>query len=111
MSKLKLYAVIMGVGAAIGIIVAEIWRHKVRDDSYLNYPPPPRGSELGAADGDRSGGWMRGAANRLWMPLAASAKRDLARLRRSRAGAPRPSVGARAPAKAQPDAVPPLSAT
>jgi hypothetical protein len=111
MNKLKLYAVIMGIGAAIGITVAEMWRRKVRDDSYLNYLPPPRESELGPADGDRSGGRMRGAANRLWMPLASSAKRDLTRLRRIRAGAPKPSAGAPAPADAQPDAVPPVSAT
>ena len=111
MSKLKMYAVIMGVGAAIGITVAEMWRRKVRDDSYLNYLPPPRESELGPADGDRSGGRMRGAANRLWMPLAASARKDLTRRRRIRAGAPRPGAGAPASPEAQPDGVPPVSAT
>ena len=111
MSKLKLYAVMIGVGAAIGITVAEMWRRKVRDDSYLNYLPPPRESELAPADGDRSGGRMRGAANRLLTPLAASANRDFTRLRRFRAGAPSPSAGAPVQAEAQPDAVPPVSAT
>jgi hypothetical protein len=110
MSKLKLYAVIMGVGAAIGITVAEMWRRKVRHDSYLNYLPPPRESESEPTVGGRSGGRMRGAANRMWMPVATSAKRDLTRLRRIRVGAPRPCGGAPAPAEPQPDAVP-LSAT
>jgi hypothetical protein len=111
MNKLKLYAAIMGIGAAIGITVAEMWRRKVRDDSYLNYLPSPREGEFGSADGDRSGGRVREAANRLWMPLASSAKRDLTRVRRIRAGAPKPSAGAPAPAEEQPDAVPAESAT
>jgi hypothetical protein len=111
MSKLKLYAAIMGVGAAIGITVAEMWRRNVRHDSYLNYLPPPREGESELAVGGRSGGRMRGAANRLWMPVATSAKRDLTRFRRIRVGAPRPNAGAPAPAEAQPDAVPPVSAT
>jgi hypothetical protein len=111
MSRLKLYAVILGVGAAIGITVAEMWRRKVRHDSYLNYLPQPRESESEPADGDRLGGRMRGAANRLWMPVATSAKRDLTHLRRIRVGAPRPCAGAPAPAEVQPDAVPPVSAT
>jgi hypothetical protein len=32
MDKLKLYAVVMGIGAVIGITVAEIWRRKMRHD-------------------------------------------------------------------------------
>jgi hypothetical protein len=97
MDKLKLYAVVMGIGAVIGITVAEIWRRKMRHDSYLNYLPPPRDRDGAPTDSDRSGGRMREVANRVWSPVAASAKSDWARLRRIRAGAPRPSIGAPAP--------------
>ena len=48
MDKLKLYVVVMGIGAVLGVTVAEIWRRRMRDDSYLNYLPPPRDRE-GAA--------------------------------------------------------------
>lgn len=107
MDKLKPYAVVMGIGAVIGIMVAEIWRRKMRDDSYLNYLPPPR--DGASADKDRSGGRVRAAANRVWSPLAASAKRDWTRLQqRVSPWTPRPSISAPAPPENQPDApVPP----
>jgi hypothetical protein len=113
MDKLKLYAVVMGIGAVLGVTVAEIWRRRMRDDSYLNYLPPPRDREGAATDSDRSGGRMRGAANRVWSPVAASARSDWARLRRIRAGAPRPGIGAPAPPEEQPDAAvpPPVAPT
>ena len=85
MDKLKLYTVVMGIGAAIGITVAEIWRRKMRHDSYLNYLPPPRDRDGASTDSDPSGGRMRQVANRVWSPVAASAKSDWARLRRIRA--------------------------
>jgi hypothetical protein len=113
MDKLKLYAVVMGIGAVLGVTVAEIWRRRMRDDSYLNYLPPPRDREGAATDSDRSGGRMRVAANRVWSPVAASARSDWARLRRIRAGAPRPGIGAPAPPEEQPDAAvpPPVAPT
>jgi hypothetical protein len=103
MNRLKLYAVVMGIGAVIGITVAEIWRRKVRDDSYLNYLPPPR--DGAPTDRDHSSGRVRAAANRVWSPLASSAKSDWARLQqRISPWAPRPSIRAPAPPEKQPDA-------
>ena len=112
MDKLKLYAVVMGIGAVIGITAAEIWRRKMRHDSYLNYLPPPRDRDGSSTDSDRSGGRMCKVANRLLSPVAASAKSDWAGLRRIRAGAPRPSIGAPAAPEEQPDApMPPVPPT
>jgi hypothetical protein len=113
MDTLKRYAVVMGIGAALGITVAEIWRRKMRNDSYLNYLPPPRDDDA-QTDSDRPGGGrVRAAANRVWSALAGSAKSDWARLQqRVSPWAPRPSISAPAPPENQPDApVPPGPAT
>jgi hypothetical protein len=104
--KLKLYAALMGYGAVLGITVAEIWRRKVHHDSYLNYLPPPREREAPPADKERSDGRMRGAANRLWSPVTASANEQLTRLRRIRTGAPRSTAGAPVPPEEPPASAP-----
>jgi hypothetical protein len=112
MGKLKPYAVTLCVGAAAGVTIAETWRRKVHHDSYLNYlPPPVRDGETAIADEARSGGRLRGAADRLWLPVAASAKKDWMRTRRVRAGAPRPRAGDAPPAEVPPDAAPPATAS
>lgn len=98
MDKLKLYAVLMGIGAVLGITVAEIWRRKVRNDSYLNYLPPPVDRDATPTPKHPAGGRMREAANRVWSPIAASANADLARARRRiRTGPFGPSIGAPVP--------------
>src|SRR5215207_3661433 len=94
---LKQYAFLMGLGAVIAITLAEMWRRRVHDDSYMNYLPPiPEASNREASDAS-SGGRVRGASGRLWSPVAASARADLARLRRVRAGAPPPGASPSAP--------------
>jgi hypothetical protein len=107
--KLKLYAVLMAYGAVLGITVAEIWRRKVHHDSYLNYLPPPSEREASPADNARSDGRMRGAANRLWSPVTASANEHLTRLRRVRTGAPRPTAGASVQTEEEPPASAPTT--
>jgi hypothetical protein len=91
MRKLKVYAVILGIGAVLGIAIAETWRRRMLHDSYANYLPPqlPRGDSAPAPE-PRSSGRVRGAASRVWRPVAASARVDVIRVRRIRAGAPRP---------------------
>jgi hypothetical protein len=78
----------------IGVTLAESWRRAVYHDSYANYLPNTADGDDVSADAEESGGPARRAANRLWAPVAASAKRDWSRLQRMRAGAPRPSAGA-----------------
>jgi len=96
-NKLKLYATLMGVGAVMGITVAELWRRNVHHDSYLDYLPPTLESKGPPADGERSGGRMHGATSRLWSPVAASANEQVTRLRRIRSGAARPAAGTPVP--------------
>jgi hypothetical protein len=95
--NLKAYALMMGLGAVIGITIAEGWRRAVHHDSYADYLPPVAEREAESAETNRPEGRMRAAANRLWSPVAATAGRDLTRLRRVRAGAPKPTVDATAP--------------
>jgi hypothetical protein len=98
MGKLKFYAVVMGIGAVLGITVAEIWRRKVRHDSYLSYLPPPGDRDATPTPDHHARGRMRQAANRVWSPVADSATTDWARVRRrlrtgpfgTRIGAPVP---------------------
>ena len=90
MGKLKRYAVVLGIGAVLGITIAETWRRKVLHDSYANYLPPPPAEREGATADGPSPASVRGAAKRLWFPVAASAREELMRIRRIRAGAPRP---------------------
>jgi hypothetical protein len=78
----------MAAGVLIGITIAEGWRRAALHDSYANYLP------AAATDGDMAPDetpprTARRAVNRLWSPIAASAKRDLARLRHSRSDAAR----------------------
>jgi hypothetical protein len=95
MGKLKRFAIVLAIGAALGIAGAEVWRRTVLHDSYVNYLPPPLESEDGngtaGADGAPATGHVRRAANRLWSPVSASARLDLSRVRRIRAHAPRPA--------------------
>jgi hypothetical protein len=82
--------VVLGIGAALGIWAAEMWRRRMLHDSYANYLPPPRESETPEASGGRPAGRVRGAVHRVWTPVAASARRDVIHVRRMRAGAPAP---------------------
>jgi hypothetical protein len=103
MRKLKLYAVILGIGAILGIALAETWRRKMLHDSYTNYLPPPPEEEVAPAPDARPGGRVRGVAKGVWRPVAASARADVIRVRRIRAGAPRPVAEARGGPEAQAD--------
>jgi hypothetical protein len=92
----KRYAILMCIGAAIGITLAEMWRRMVYHDSYANYlpPAPPLESTPIATEPPPEGRVRRGAM-RLVSPLAASARADLARVRRVRVGAPAPRAALR----------------
>jgi hypothetical protein len=111
MRKLKVYAVFLGIGAVLGIALAETWRRRVLHDSYANYLPPPLPHDESApAPEPASAGRVRGAASRVWRPVAASARVDVIRVRRIRAHAPRPTAdGPAGSAADRPDAsVPPV---
>jgi hypothetical protein len=83
LDNLKMFLFVLGLGALIGVAIAEGWRRAVHHDSYANYLPAGGESEdVVPSDADHANGRVRGAANRLWSPVAASAKRDWARLRR-----------------------------
>lgn len=88
---LKAYAIVMGAGVLIGITIAEGWRRAALHDSYANYLPPDTEGGDQARDVTPPRGPARRAVNRLWSPVEASARRDLARLQRRRSGAPSPS--------------------
>jgi hypothetical protein len=104
MRKLKVYAVVLGIGAILGIAVAETWRRKMLHDSYTNYLPPPLEEEVAPAPGARPGGRVRGVAKGAWRPVAASARTQVIRIRRIRLGAPPPTVEAPVAPEAQPEA-------
>jgi hypothetical protein len=110
MRRLKVYAVVMGIGAVLGIAVAEMWRRRMLHDSYTNYLPPPlHEDEEAPAPEAPSGGRVRGAATRVWRPVAASTRTEVIRIRRIRAGAPRPAADAPGPSEPESGAsVPPV---
>lgn len=87
---LKRDLTLVGIGAVLGVVVAETWRRKLCGDSYLDLLPPIEDRAASPVEGEGSKGRIRGAADRLWSPVSASAQRDLAHLRRIRAGAPPP---------------------
>jgi hypothetical protein len=102
MRKLKVYGVVLGIGAVLGIAVAEMWRRTMLHDSYANYLPPPL-EEVARAPEARPGGRVRGVARGAWQPMAASARTQVIRIRRIRLGAPPPTVEAPAAPEAQAD--------
>ena len=94
-SSLKNYEAAMVVGAVVALAVAEIARRKMHRDSYLDYlRPAPAGSPESSrvAEGTVPRRPVRGAADRAWGAVAASARDDYSWLRRVRAGAPRPGA-------------------
>jgi hypothetical protein len=90
-NNLTVYAIVLGAGVIVGITLAEGWRRAALHDSYTNYLPDAGEGEDAAPDMTPASGPTHRAAGRLWSPIAASAKRDLARLRRRRTGAPKPT--------------------
>jgi hypothetical protein len=92
MGEVKLYAILVGVGAAAGIALAEVWRRKVHHDSYLNYLPPVPEREIASENGAPPTGRVRAAVNRVWLPVAESARRERFQMRRIRVGAPKPQA-------------------
>jgi hypothetical protein len=104
MRKLKVYGVVLGIGAVLGIAVAEMWRRTMLHDSYANYLPPPPEQAVTPAPEAHPGGRLRGAAKGAWQPMAASARTQVIRIRRIRLGAPPPTVEAPVAPEAQPEA-------
>ena len=89
---MKKYFVIMGIGAVLGIMAAEMWRRAMLGDSYANYLPP---ATADAQQPTRSSSQpLRRATQRLWAPVAAYVGENRATVRRIRTGAPRPSPSA-----------------
>jgi|SRR6478609_5234335 len=93
----KRYLVVSAVTAALTLVLAERWRRTRYGDSYLNYLSPVQHDPPTRQEGSPAR-WLRGAADRVWGPVAAAGNADRVRLQRIRTGFRRPTSPAAAPA-------------